>query len=614
MQTRLDAPLRRPTLVFLLSNRSGIAHALAERLDRVNSSYELHVLQSLATFEEHDTKVKPDVVVIDWQSLGDPESRAIISKPGPPVIVIDSEPHNEREEAVGLSGAFAYLPQKPGYLDALAETVERAGRLPALESELRETEVRYATILDDASDGVVVLRDRSFFHVNKSFARTLGYTVDGLVGRSILEIVVDEERDAVEFRLARVALGADPHAVFDIALLGSNGLRCQTRLSCRPAMLNGRRVVVAVAHTVDESGPSLSFPPRAEQREHLSTLGEIAAGVAHDFNNALEVILGRIELVRLRLKAGEDVSTHLSIMEQAARDAEQIVHRVKHFSRPQSRQEWATISVPHLLTDAIDYVRTQLPAGVVLKSRIDTDATLDGDPSQLREVLVNLINNARDAVGSEGVIEIACFERDGFLRITVTDSGPGIPKEIRPRIFDAFFSTKDASNGTGLGLSVSRQILNEHGIRIQVDSAPGSGTRFELTVDGLDSSRSFGPALASRILVVDDDRAIRDLVADMLLEDGYDATVSSSAEEALRLLGSSSFGCLLTDLDLGNDSGWELARNARRLQPALVVGMMTGWSIDLDAATTSARGIDFVLNKPFTSAALKRALRVRLLK
>lgn len=614
VQPDLDAPSQRPKLVFVLSNQSSIARALAERLDRLNSLYELHVLQSLVTLEKHGAAVEPDLVVIDWQNLGYPNLQTIVSKPGPPVIVVDSEAHDAREEAVCLSGAFAYVAQKPGYLDALAEAVERAGRLPALESELRETEDRYATILDDASDGVFVLRERSFFHVNESFARALGHTVDGLTGRSLLEIVAHEERDAIEFRLARVALGADSHAVFDIELLRSNGSRWQTRLSCRPAMLNGRRVVVAVTHPTEESDSSLSFPPLTEQRQRLSTLGEITAGVAHDFNNALEVILGRIELVRLRLQAGEDVSTHLSIMEQAAKDAGQIVHRVKHLSRPRSRNEWTTIAVPGLIAEAIDYARTQLPTGVVLKSRIDTESTLHGDPVQLREVLVNLINNARDAVGSNGVIEVACFERDGIARIMVTDSGPGIPEEIRPRIFDAFFSTKTASNGTGLGLSVSRQILNEHGIRIQVDSAPGGGTRFELTADGHNSSRSFGPAFARRILIVDDDRAIRDLVADMLSEDGYDTTVSSNAAHALHLLGDSIFGCLLTDLDLGDDSGWELVRNARRLQPALVVGMMTGWSIDLDAATTTARGVDFVLNKPFTPAALKRALWERLLK
>ncbi|MEL6546026.1 MAG: ATP-binding protein, partial [Myxococcota bacterium] len=285
-----------------------------------------------------------------------------------------------------------------------------------------------------------------------------------------------------------------------------------------------------------------------------------------------------------------------------------ILRRVKEFTRPPDMATWEDVLVSELIYDAAAFCRTRVPSTARLSTRVETTESVRGIPSQLREVLVNLLNNAFDAISANGRVELAAFDRDGHVCISVSDDGPGIPEELREQIFEPFFTTKESQRGTGLGLSVSTEILRRHDVHLSLQSVPHERTCFELRFFS-GSRRPQAPKVASRrVLVVDDDRAVGELIADVLKDAQYEVVEVRSSESAVAILGEESFGLMITDLDLDGDSGWELARAARRFQPELVIGLVTGWPIGVETEDVRERGVDFVLTKPFSPSALLETL------
>ncbi|MEO1170826.1 MAG: ATP-binding protein [Myxococcota bacterium] len=332
----------------------------------------------------------------------------------------------------------------------------------------------------------------------------------------------------------------------------------------------------------------------------LRALGEVAAGVAHDFNNVLEVVLGRLDLIRIQAQKGGDVEPHIRIVEKAVQDASSIVSRIRDFSRPLATQPWEDLDLERIVRDSADFVRTRVHPPATLTVKTETISGIyRGHRGELREVLVNILNNACDAIGPSGRVAITLSSENGNPFVTIADDGPGIPAEIRGQIFEPFFTTKDRS-GSGLGLSVSRDILRRHDVGLSFHTEHGRGTTFTLRFNHAHHPTPRRENGSRGVLVVDDDRAVGELIADILSEVGYRVEFAHSADAALNALSNAEYGVLLTDLDLDGESGWELARQARRERPSLTIGLMTGWPIGVEDRDIGTRGVDFVLTKPFS--------------
>ena len=312
--------------------------------------------------------------------------------------------------------------------------------------------------------------------------------------------------------------------------------------------------------------------------EKLRALGEMASGVAHDFNNVLAVILGRVQLLQRKL---EDPTFRrwLAIVEQAALDGAQTVRQIQEFTRVRRDQPTQTVDVNQAIRDAVEMTRARWqdePQSRRVQIQLALDLggvpTVDGQPSELREVLTNLIINAVDALPRGGEIRIATRERGERVEVSVADTGVGMSDSVRRRIFEPFFSTK-GPGGTGLGLAMVYGIVSRHGGEILVDTAEGAGSTFTIR---LPVGRP-PPAVATRVPAMEAEsvrsprhrrRAVRPRDA------GGDPPAAAPRRRGgrrrrrgARPFREGAFDLVMTDLAMPGMSGWQVAQAVKAARP-----------------------------------------------
>ena len=357
------------------------------------------------------------------------------------------------------------------------------------------------------------------------------------------------------------------------------------------------------------------------QSERLRALGELAAGVAHDFNNVLGAILGRAQLIRAQT---HDVALvrHAEIIEKAASDGAETVRRIQEIGRQETTDDFLPVDLGEVVRDVAEMTQPKwrdltLREGrpVLLRTHVPEEpCVVLGNASELREVLINLVHNAVDALGAGGHIDLsALVDDEGRCRVRVKDDGPGIPDDVKARIFEPYFTTK-GDHGTGLGLAVSLSIVNRHGGEIALSSTTSGadrGTTFDVVLPRADvraPSKEEIPRTAiearaergvARILVIDDEENIREILTDILTTGGYEVDTADTGPAGLLLFEQHHFDLVFTDLGLPGMNGYEVARAVRARRPEVPVGLVTGWGAALDKEAARLHGIDLIVSKPF---------------
>ncbi len=376
-----------------------------------------------------------------------------------------------------------------------------------------------------------------------------------------------------------------------------------------------RRHVEELSHYIAEQD---RIREQYAQIEKLSALGELASGVAHDFNNTLAGILGRAQLL-LRTNDPVKLRSGLEIIARAAEDGAHTVRRIQDFARQRRDHDFQPVSVDQLLLDVREITRPRwqdsaAAAGVqiTLDLRLRSSATVLGDGSELREVLVNMIFNAVDAMPGGGQVTLTSDEEDGQVILSVSDTGTGMAPDVSGKVFDPFFTTKGKA-GMGLGLSVSYGIIRRHEGRVEVESEVGRGTTFRIVLPaaGRETAAPVEAAAAPpeptrpsvtrpiRILVAEDERDVRDLLCDILRAAGHEVHPAASGSEALELFRASDFDAVFTDIGMPGMSGWELARAVRETDGSVPLAVITGWGDAVGSNEQRAAGVDWVVTKPF---------------
>ncbi|HEU4578926.1 MAG TPA: ATP-binding protein [Polyangiaceae bacterium] len=371
---------------------------------------------------------------------------------------------------------------------------------------------------------------------------------------------------------------------------------------------------------------------RAAQRGDV--VGRLAGGIAHDFNNILTGILGCCEMLERRLGSGdEEDQRDLEQIRSATLRAADLTRQLLAFGRRQALQPRA-VAPAAVLGDVLGLLRRTLPENVAIelepgqcRGRVLVDVT------QLHQVLTNLIVNAAQAMPEGGRIEISAAQvrlpdslggNDSSpeqIRFAVEDSGPGVPEALRARIFEPFFTTKAPGQGSGLGLSVVQGIVEQHRGRIRVDSGALGGARFEVYLPATEQvadNASDAPeppteaqATSLRVMLVEDEKMVRELTKRILIGAGFRVTEAVSAEQALPRIEEGEFDLLLTDVVLPAMSGPELVRRVRGRGRELPVVYMSGYPADFVESRVQLGESDILVHKPFTAAALISALRQR---
>jgi len=361
------------------------------------------------------------------------------------------------------------------------------------------------------------------------------------------------------------------------------------------------------------------------QRERLHALGRMASGIAHDFNNALAPILGFSELLLLRAETLSDpvkVKSYVRMIHTAAKDSAKVVSRLREFYR---YREEAEISAPVALGDLVAQVisltqpkwKDQAQAkGINIKIETDLSEspTVSGNETELREMLTNVVFNAVDAISEDGAIAFHTFARDNRAFIQVSDTGMGMSEEVRGKCLEPFFSTKE-QHGTGLGLGIVYGIVRRHGGDIKIASELGKGTTVTISIPMHEGEKAppkpivvetIPPPL--RVLVVEDEPLVREVVSVYLNEDGHAVETANNGREGLEKFRNAVFDIVLTDRAMPEMNGDQLAAQIKKLKPGMPVILLTGFGDLMTDVGERPAGVDLVVSKPFTLHSLREAI------
>ncbi|HTX52072.1 MAG TPA: GAF domain-containing protein [Candidatus Baltobacteraceae bacterium] len=370
--------------------------------------------------------------------------------------------------------------------------------------------------------------------------------------------------------------------------------------------------------------------------EKLRALGQMSAGIAHDLNNMLAAILGQVELLRLRTR-DPAVRESLVTLEQAATGGARVVRRLQDFARQRGRSPLRALDLGQAIADALEITQprwrdeaNRRGAVITVDVRAREAPPILGYAPEVQELLTNLILNAVDAMARGGTLSFRVgpggasdadrndqpslfpVEQDpSWVELRVTDTGCGMSEEVRQRIFDPFFTTK--ASGTGLGMSVAFGIMERHGGRIAVASAPEQGTTVTLHFrrapleSGGDVARTVSAVIPRTVLVVDDDTRVRQTLVGLLEAAGHTVIEAAGGAAAIALLAGGGIDLVLTDLGMPEVNGWAVAHAARSRDRRLPVVLLTGWGEAAEAEPDAAL-VDRILGKPVRLEDLLRAI------
>ncbi len=484
--------------------------------------------------------------------------------------------------------------------------VRDLSELRAAEAAAREQRNFLIKLIEHANDAIFALSPEGrFIWFNEQLIKLSGHSRDELFASDYRQFLPpDDKRMAVE-RFTRALQGEAQ--TLELRGLKRNGDIRLLLLTYTPIYDEGRvSSVLSIARDVTEERMAAE---RAAQADKLRALGQLASGVAHNFNNVLAAILGHAQLIKREVTDERTVS-RIDIIERAALDGAQTVKRIQVFALQQNEIVREHIDVNHLVQDSTNLTRARWQDDAQARGlhyEVKTDLqpiplTL-GTGSELREVFVNVILNALDAMPQGGQLIISTECGDSWILVSFSDNGIGMSREVRERVFEPFFTTK-RTTGTGLGLAVSHSIIERHGGRIEANSLPGRGSTFVIALpvhklERREIGRKPAPQIKSaNILVIDDDERVREALAGMLNSTGHKTDLAASGPEGLFKLERNRFNVVFTDLSMPEMDGWVVALEIRRRWPEVKIVLATGYALSEDMLDRHRGLVDAVIIKP----------------
>ena len=507
-------------------------------------------------------------------------------------------------------------------------------RVAVGERALRESEERYALAMEGANEGHWdwdVGNDRLFMSRKMKMLYGLG-AESPISTRSawLRQIVIHpDDRPRFEATFKDHFEGLTPWYDCEYRVRQPDGdwhwLHARGRFLSDPA----GKPVRFVGSTIDVNAQKLAqankeqLEAQLRQSQKMEAIGTLAGGIAHDFNNILGAILGYGELAHQQSAEGSPLRRHLDNVMHAAERAQMLIERILGFSRS-GLGERAPVNVQFVIEETLELLEASLPAGIRLESRIASgNSAVIGDATYLHQVAMNLCTNAVQAMERGGILRVILERIDAtesrslsrgllhpgsYVRLTVSDTGVGIPPAVLERMFDPFFTTKGVGQGTGLGLSLVHGIVTDLGGAIDVTSKESEGTTFEiwLPVTGetamppLEAARPLPRGKGETVMIVDDERALVALAEEITAQLGYEPVGFDSSRAALAAFSAQPqrFDAVLTDEAMPDLVGTDLASEIRRLRPAIPIILMSGYGGAQLTTRAAEIGVNEVLRKP----------------
>ena len=503
------------------------------------------------------------------------------------------------------------------------------------------SERKYRTLFDQAFSGFALADADTgeLLECNQSLADMLETTPQELRGRHQSSLHPDGTAGELTANFIRNR-DSQTGTIIENRLISSSGRVFPVEIKAQCVRLNGRRMMFGIFYDLSERREAerrkTELEQQLRQKFKMEAIGLMAGGVAHNFNNILSIILGNLELSKLRTGQLPEVTGYLDNAQIGVRRARDLVRSLLTYCRQDSAEE-APVCLATLIQETLGLLQSTVPATITIHSEIPDAQRLTvilGDAGRIQEALFNLCNNAIQAMDEQGTLTITLTstgppagvhrsdsntEPEEALCIRVTDDGCGMEPAVMEKIFDPFFTTKEPDQGTGMGLATVKGIVEQHRGSIQVTSTPGAGTTFALffprhVTTGRESADTDPPELlrgCETILFVDDEPLLVELGKERLESLGYRVSTAHSAEQALRYLEKPSrqFDLLITDQTMPQMSGLELVAELRRRELHLPTILCTGYSSKVNEQVATDTGIAVCCIKPLDMPNLARTVR-----
>ena len=515
-----------------------------------------------------------------------------------------------------------------------------------IEEKLRFGNEVFEKLTSSARDGIIQINDEGkVVFWNKGATDIFGYSADEIMETDMQQLLVPEDvrgRHQVSFsEIVVTGQGGSIGKTIELEGVHKDGHIVSLELSLSSFDLNGHPQAMAVVRNITDRKLAeverLDLESQLRQKYKMEAVGIMAGGMAHNFNNNLSIILGNIELSKIKTQHLDEITDYLNNAKIAVLRSRDLIKQIMTYSRQNNRGN-ATIRPALIIDETVQLLSATLPTTINLQNNLADGSAgimINGDSSRIQECLINLCNNAMQAMDEDGHLTLSLdsvelHQQDiprqydakpgSYARISVRDSGCGMNAVVLDKIFDLFFTTKGLDQGTGVGLSTVQGIVKDHGGLIKVISNVGQGTTFELyfpivalaqPMVECSPSNEERPGGIERILLVDDDELVADLGEMMLAEMGYQVTTMTESGEALKLFAANAdkFDLLITDQTMPVLTGKELIQSIKQIRPDIPVIICTGFSSKVDEREARNVGADAFLLKPLDLTKLLQTVR-----
>ena len=501
------------------------------------------------------------------------------------------------------------------------------------EEALRESEEKYRLVVNNANDAILIIQDGAVRFSNPKAQVLSGCSAEELAKTPFIDLVHPEDRAMVVDRHDRRLKGEDLPGTYSFKVVSRAGQELLVEINAVTITWEGRPATLIFCRDMTPQKKLEAQLQRAQKMEAVATL---AGGIAHDFNNILAAIIGYTELARLEAAEGSPLKAKLDQLLKAGDRAKDLVKQILSFSR-QSEVGKRPLHITPIIKEALKLLRASIPTTIEIRQNFkEGSGMVLADATQMHQVLMNLCTNAAHAMQENGgMLEVSLVDVDldanaaaqyadlkpgPYVRLTVSDTGHGMDRATTERIFDPYFTTKDKSTGTGLGLAVTHGIIKSHRGNISVYSEPGKGTSFHVLLPKVPTSDVEKPKPSKpipkgkgseRILFVDDEQVLLNVGQQMLEHLGYKVDITTSSIEALELFKRqpAAYDLVITDMTMPKMTGDALARELLRIRPDIPVILCTGFSEQITEEKAKTLGIRAFFMKPILMRPIAETIR-----
>ena len=488
-------------------------------------------------------------------------------------------------------------------------------------NELEDSRDRYSRLYDFAPIGYLTISEKGLIlEANLTFALMLGMERGSLIKKQLSTFITREDKD-IFYLYHKQVLITKKQEMCELRMMKKDGKQFHAQLESEIVLDHNDHQCRIIVSDITERK---KMEEALIQSEKLKSLGILTAGISHEFNNLLAVILGSAELLDAGFEDDQELKKGLSAIIKASDDGAKIVKGLLSYVKSQGKDisEFIFFDIRPLLIEAINFTTLRWKNMAQAKG-IDYKIDREGmreipevlcNTTELREVFTNIINNALDAMPDGGRLSFSTSSNEDTVFICISDTGIGMSEDVKKNIFDPFFTTRRPL-GTGLGLSISYGIITRHGGKIEVESEDGKGTTFNLSLPiRKDVVQKVVPPEPDRravvrklrILVVDDNEDVCEIMYGVLARGGHDVKTVDDGVEAIALAGKEEYDLVLCDLLMPKIHGYEVIKAIMKLDKIPKIGIMTGWNEKLKPMGGEDYKVDFILKKPFKHAELAK--------